>query len=84
MKIYWSGDSKNIIGQRVRRLRKTQGLTQRALAAKLQLQGLDCTELTVLRIENGTRFVPDYEVKILAKVLDVPYAALLDETEEDV
>lgn len=77
MKIYWSGESKNIIGQKVRELRTEQGLTQRALAAKLQLDGLDATELTVLRIENGTRFVPDYEVKALCKVLGVPYRVLL-------
>lgn len=77
MKIYWSGESKNIIGQKVRELRMKQGLTQRTLAAKLQLDGLDATELTVLRIENGTRFVPDYEVKALCNVLGVSYCALL-------
>ena len=79
MKIYWSGDKKNIIGGKVRALRKRQGLTQRALAEKLQLAGYDMTDLTVLRIESGDRFVPDYEVKALAAVLGVDYAALLDE-----
>ncbi len=79
MKIYWSGDSKNIIGNKVRELRSKSGLTQRALAAKLQLEGYDFTDLTILRIENGTRFVPDYEVKALAKVFGVSYEALLDE-----
>ncbi|MGN1307514.1 MAG: helix-turn-helix domain-containing protein [Faecousia sp.] len=77
MKIYWSGDAKNIIGKKVRELRNMQGLTQRALAAKLQLEGFDFTDLTVLRIENGSRFVPDYEVKALCKVLGVTYAELL-------
>lgn len=81
MKIYWSGDSKNIIGKKVRKLRNEQGLTQRALAAKLQLEGFDSTELTVLRIENGTRFVPDYEVKALCKVLSVSYSELLGSLE---
>ena len=78
MKIYWSGDKKNIIGETVRRLRKEQGLTQRALAEKLQLAGYDVTDLTVLRIESGDRFVSDYEVKALAKALDVDYQTLLD------
>jgi len=32
MKIYWSGGSKNIIGPRVRSLRRERGLTQKALA----------------------------------------------------
>lgn len=79
MKIYWSGDRKNIIGEKVRFLRKQKGMTQRALAEKLQLAGFDVTDLTILRIESGDRFVPDYEVKALASALHVDYAALLDE-----
>ena len=79
MKIYWSGKSKNIIGEKVRALRMAQGMTQKALAVKLQLLGWEFSELTVLRIENGTRFVPDYEVKALAEVFGVTYAYLLDE-----
>ena len=54
-------------------------MTQRGLAEQLQLMGYDCTDLTILRIENGTRFVPDYEVKALAKIFAVPYETLLDE-----
>ena len=68
MKIYWSGESKNIIGDKIRQLRKARGWTQKQIAAKMQLSGLDMTELTVLHIESGTRFVPDYEVKALAKL----------------
>ena len=79
MKIYWSGERKNIIGEKVRALRKQQGMTQRALAEQLQLAGYDVTDLTILRIESGDRFVPDYEVRALAKVLVVSYEKLLDE-----
>ena len=79
MKIYWSGERKNIIGEKVRLLRKQQGLTQRALAEKLQLAGFDVTDLTILRIESGDRFVPDYEVKALASALGVSYEVLLEE-----
>ena len=79
MKIYWSGEKKNIIGEKVRLLRKQQGLTQRALAERMQLAGYDMTDLTVLRIESGDRFVPDYEVRALAKVLDISYETLLDD-----
>lgn len=79
LRIYWSGDAKNIIGPKIRRLRTERKLTQKALAERLQLDGYDFTDLTILRIENGTRFVPDYEVKALAKNLGVSYADLLDE-----
>ena len=78
MKIYWNGKSKNVIGGRVRKLRTEQGLTQKELAEKLQLEGYEFSDLTILRIENGTRFVPDYEVKALSQVLCVSYAYLLD------
>ncbi len=83
MKIYWTGDSKNIIGPRVRLLRQSQGLTQKGLAEKLQLEGYDLTDLTILRIENGTRFVADYEVKALARVLGVSCGELMGETAGD-
>ncbi|MBS1419397.1 MAG: XRE family transcriptional regulator [Clostridia bacterium] len=78
MKIYWNGDSKNIIGNKVRMLRIRNGLTQEALAAKLQLNGFNFSALTILRIENGTRFVPDYEVKALSEIFNVCYEELLD------
>jgi len=78
LKIYWSGESKNIIGQAVLRLRKERGWSQRFLAEQMQLRGFDCTDLTVLRIEGGKRFVPDYEVKVLAEIFQVSYETLLD------
>lgn len=81
MKIYWNGDSKNIIGPAIRKLRKEQGYTQSSLAAKMQLCGFDVSDLTILRIENGTRFVPDYEVKALAEILNVTYEDLLGAAE---
>ena len=64
MIIYWDKktNSKNRIGQRVKELRKAHNLTQKTLAAKLQLAGYDFNDLAILRIEQGTRFVPDYEV----------------------
>ncbi len=78
MKIYWDGKSKNIIGVKVRALRKSKNLTQKQLAEKLQLMGHEFSDLTVLRIENGTRFVPDYEVKAIAQFFGVAYENLLD------
>ena len=61
MKIYWSGDSKNIIGAKVRALRLEKKWSQHDLATKVQLLGCECSDLTILRIEKGDRFVPDYE-----------------------
>jgi len=79
MKIYWDGESKNVIGAKVLSLRKERGWTQKKLSELLQLEGHEFSELSILRIEKGLRFVPDYEIKALAKVFDVSYETLLDE-----
>lgn len=77
MKIYWNGNSKNIIGNKIKLLRKEKNLTQKGLAEKLQLEGHEFSDLTILRIEQGTRFVPDYEVVILANFFGITTDELL-------
>lgn len=78
MKIYWDGKSKNIIGGKIKELRKEHSLTQKALAEKLQLEGHEFSDLTILRIEQGKRFVPDYEVVALADIFGVDPNTLLN------
>ena len=77
MKIYWNGISKNIIGDNIKRLRKSANLTQKELAEKLQLEGYEFSDLTILRIEQGKRFVPDYEVVALADYFGITTDELL-------
>lgn len=79
MKIYWnkSTNSKNLVGQRVKQLRTERNLSQKALAGQLQLAGYEFNDLTVLRIEQGTRFVPDYEAVALAQFFKVSCEYLL-------
>lgn len=81
MKIYWNGTSKNIIGSKVKQLRTELGLSQAKLATQLQLLGMECNDLTILRIEQGSRFVPDYEVAILAKYFKITTDELLGQKE---
>lgn len=78
MKIYWHDGAKNIIGTKVKKLRISNKLTQKQLSEKLQLLGYDFSDLTILRIENGTRFVADYEVKALTEVFCVTYENLFE------
>lgn len=82
MRIYWNGTSKNIIGSNLKKLRKKSGMTQKALAEKLQLEGQEFTDLTILRIEQGKRFVPDYEVAALAEFFGITTDELLKGYEE--
>ena len=70
---------KNLCGNRIREARLRQRLSQYDLAARLQTQGILIEQDSISRIEIGTRFVADYEVKVLAKVLNVPLEWLLEE-----
>lgn len=84
MIIYWDKkiNSKNRIGKRVKELRTAKQLSQKALAEQLQLAGYEFNDLTVLRIEQGTRFVPDYEVVALAELFQVSCEYLLGITDK--
>lgn len=77
MKIQQYGKSKNIIGKQLKELRIKQKLSQKGLAEQLQLLGLQWSDLTVLRTEQGTRFVADYEVAAIASFFQVSTDFLL-------
>jgi len=71
MKIYWDGKIKNLVGPRVKELRIRKKLTQKNLAIQLQLLGYEFNELTILRIEQQTRFVSDMELLALANFFEI-------------
>ena len=65
MKIYDYAGKKNISGERIREART------------LKLSGVDVERDSISRIEIGTRFVTDYEIRELSKILKVTPAWLL-------
>lgn len=71
MKIYDYHGKKNVSGDRIREARLKRRLTQEDLAAKLQIEGVIMERDSVSRVEIGTRFVTDYELMVLSKVLGV-------------
>lgn len=52
-------------------------MSQRALAEKLQLIGVDVDKNAVQRIESGQRFVTDIEIIALCKIFNVSCDELL-------
>ena len=70
--------NKNLICQQLIKLRKQQGLSQRALAHKLQLAGYDIDKNVITRIETNKRYVTDIELKAFSSVLNVTYDYLLN------
>ncbi len=68
---------KNICGPKVRRYRTALGLSQPHLAAKCQRAGWDISRDIIARIEGQTRWVADFELVKLAKVLGVDIRELV-------
>lgn len=79
MKIYDYKGRKNISGNRIREARLKKRLSQADFAARLQIAGITMESDSVSRIEIGTRFVADFELKVIAKVLNVSVDWLLSE-----
>lgn len=77
MKIYDYHGKKNICGDRIRESRVIQRMSQSDLAAKMQIAGITIERDSISRIEIGTRFIADYELKTFAEVLKVDIAWLL-------
>lgn len=82
MRLYTMGERCNISGERMKEARRQRGLSQDALAARLQLRGLQMGQMAVSRIETGKRVVPDFELPVIADALGVTVEWLLGMTEQ--
>lgn len=73
---------KNLISERLKRLRAQRNLSQRDLAYALQRRGLDLDKNVITRIETNKRYVTDLEIKGIAAYFGVSDDYLLDGGEE--
>ena len=67
----------NICGKNIAVLRKSLNLSQRQIAEKMQLVGVDIDKNAIQRIECGKRFVTDIEIIAFATVFNVSIDDLL-------
>ena len=67
----------NLCGKRIAQLRKEQKVSQRILADRMQLLGLDIDKNAVQRIESGQRFVTDIELLLFSEYFGVSADSLL-------
>lgn len=77
MKIYDYDGKKNICGDQLREACVVQRLRQEDLAARIQIKGINMERDSISRIEIGTRFVSDFELKVFSEVLGVSVNWLL-------
>lgn len=69
----------NICGENVYKFRKSVNprMSQRILAEKLQIMGIDVDKNAIQRIESGQRFVTDIELFALAKIFGISCEELI-------
>ena len=68
----------NVAGIKVAELRKGLRISQRELADRLQVVGLDIDKNAVQRVESGQRVITDIEVISFAKVFGITVEELLE------
>ena len=68
----------NICGRNISQLRMQLKISQRELADRMQLVGIDVDKNAIQRIECGKRFVTDIELIGFAKVFGVSFDVLLN------
>lgn len=69
----------NLCGKNIAQFRQQLNISQRELADRMQLAGVDMDKNAIQRIECGKRFVTDIEIVSFAQVFGTSYEALLKE-----
>ena len=69
----------NLCGKNISIFRSNLKISQRELADRMQLIGIDIDKNAIQRIECGKRFVTDIEIVAFAKVFNVKLEELLKE-----
>lgn len=65
-------DNFNITGKNIKEIRKIQKITQEDLCARMQIMGYNISRSDISKLENGKKFISDFEVYGFAKALKVP------------
>lgn len=69
----------NICGRNIAKMRIEQRMSQREVAERLQLVGIDVDKNAIQRIESGKRFVTDIEIVGFLKIFNVSFEELTRE-----
>ena len=72
------GSKMNLIGRNLKKIRKSQKMSQQQLSNQLELMGVYVCRGSISRIEDMTRTVTDIELYALSCVLNVSINDLFD------
>ncbi len=75
---------KNLLGVKMREVRRARGISQRQVADDLAELGLIVDKNAVQRMESGQRFITDIELITIAKYLEIPVNELMETLSKNV
>ena len=73
------GDKRNVTGSKIKQYRMKKGLSVQQLSDKLIIMGLDLHRQAIFKIEAGKRTITDYELGLIAEVLEISIDELMNE-----
>ena len=79
LKIRKEYGNENIVGKKIKKLRKDNGIKQKDFIAKLQIAGLDINPTSYSKLEGQVRAATDKEIYTIAKILNIKVDELFNE-----
>ena len=70
---------KNLVGQKIEKLRKDKGIKQKDFIAQIQILGCDMNPTSYSKLEGQFRSATDKELYVIAKILGVPIEELFND-----
>jgi len=70
---------KNELGPNIKYYRIRMGFTQEEFSTLLYNEGIMLDRTTLTKIENQTRGIHDFQIRVFVKVLQVEYTDLFDD-----
>lgn len=71
-----------LFGPNIRKYRELRSISQRQLADKLSLLGINMYNADICRIEKQELFIRDFEQKAICKVLNITLEQLFEDTDK--
>lgn len=68
----------NICGKNIKKIRKEQKITQDELCARMQVMGYQISRSDISKLENGKKFITDFELLGFSKALKISILDLFD------
>ena len=68
----------NVCGKNIKKIRKEQKVTEDELCARMQVMGYQISRSDISKLENGKKFITDFEIVGFSKALKVSILDLFD------